>query len=206
MSIKGMALSAQDQEYVVANYSTLAEACKDRQFSQDDVGLLMLSGRLPMPSYVLPDGTLMVPADYFQLLDEAGSLEALQSVFRQRLYLAAQSEGMLMDEDAIEATWFGYLQGHFGLCLRSVTPENIVLKAKLIECVQKCLLEPAPAQHSWCDRLRDSVEKLAAIEREFAEYDSVRFARQPSRFLYVDQVRGRFPKLFRRVGLVAPAI
>ncbi|MBC2932246.1 GNAT family N-acetyltransferase [Nocardioides sp. zg-1228] len=76
---------------------------------------LMLDGRLPLPSYVLGDGTAMVPADHGRLAELAGGLDRLHDWF------VAFWEG---DEAAGEREWQAYLSGqHAGL--REVSPVRI---------------------------------------------------------------------------------
>ncbi len=192
----GMRLDERDVAYVSSQYQSLARACEQHSFDEADVRTLMLAGRLPLPSYVLPDGTPMVPHDYFQLVIEAGSTDALQLLFKTRLTHAAKVEGLSLDDADIEAAWFGYLNGHYGICLKNTTPENIVLKTKLIGEVHELLSAPQPDSPSWRGRLQKSVNALDALERTFTRYDQIRFGRLPSHVLYVDQVRERYPEAF----------
>src|ERR671935_864746 len=80
----GMTLSEADVAYVRSNYFTLEELCGGRETGPDEVRELIASGTLPAPSYVLPDGTEMFPADYFVLVDQAGGPEALRREFDRR--------------------------------------------------------------------------------------------------------------------------
>ena len=76
---------------------------------------LMLEGLLPLPSYVLGDGTAMVPADHGLLAELAGGMERLHDWF------VAFWEG---DAAAGERAWRDYLSGrHAGL--REVAPVRI---------------------------------------------------------------------------------
>ncbi len=193
----GMPLDERDVAYVSNQYETLAHACEQHSFKEAEVRILMLAGRLPLPSYVLPNGTPMVPHDYFQLLEEASSVDAMQLLFQTRLTQAATDEGLSLDDAEIEAAWFGYLNGHYGICLKNVTPENIVLKTKLIGEVRELMSQPQPDSPSWRERLREGVNALDALERAFTRYDRLRFGRLPSRVLYVDQVREQYPEAFR---------
>src|SRR2546429_660234 len=61
-----------DLEYISSNYLTLEQLCDGRAESPHELRSLIAARRLPEPSYVLPDGTGMFPADYFRLVDEAG--------------------------------------------------------------------------------------------------------------------------------------
>ncbi|WP_210439423.1 GNAT family N-acetyltransferase [Nocardioides xinjiangensis] len=76
---------------------------------------LMLAGRLPLPSYVLSDGTPMVPADHGRLAEVAGGVDRLHDWF-----VAFRED----DPAAGEQEWVGYLSGQH-VCLREVTPVRI---------------------------------------------------------------------------------
>jgi hypothetical protein len=172
--------TARDLDYVRANYVPLEEAVRDA----------IERGMLPRPSYVLPDGTEMVPADYFGLVDVRPSFE--------RRYLAAGGH-----PDELEEEWAGYVSGLYGVCLREVTPETIVRKGVLVDSLTRLLAEPRPEDSEWCDRLRAEVEELDGLEREFApDYDRnlERFGRPPTRDLLIKGARERFPELFSRAA------
>src|SRR4029077_8585330 len=72
--------------------------------------------RMPSPSYVLADGTRMVPADYFALVASPDDLDTLRERFESRLIGAARPN-RLTDEERAES-WDGYLSGGFGVCLK----------------------------------------------------------------------------------------
>ncbi len=74
----------------------------------------VLAGRLPLPSYVLSDGTPMVPADHAGLAAVAGGAERLHDWF----------VAFWDDAEAGEAAWEHYLAGDYA-CLREVTPVRI---------------------------------------------------------------------------------
>src|SRR5919198_275047 len=73
-----MLLTDADIAYISQNYCRLEELCEGRRESPEEVRALTEERRLPRPSYVLPDGTGMFPADYFRLVDEADWREALR--------------------------------------------------------------------------------------------------------------------------------
>jgi hypothetical protein len=192
-----MPLDESDVAYVSGSYLSLAVACALAGFDEREIRSAMLAGMLPLPSYVMPDGELMVPHDYFELLKEARTIDALQALFRDRLSAAAKREGVPMDDSELESAWFGYLSGHYGICLKQTTPENMVRKTKLIGEICALLDEPRPTSTEWCQRLRGAVDELDALERTFAHYDLMRFGRLSSRAIYIDQVRERHSDVFR---------
>jgi Family of unknown function (DUF6058) len=169
-----MDFTERDLAYVRANYVTLDQAVEEA----------IEQGVLPRPSYVLPDGTAMVPRDYFALVD-------VRPAFEQR-YLAAG--GTELDED-----WEGYLSGLFGVCLRDVTPETMVRKEQLVKSLTALLENPQLEDDQWRERLRAEVDELDELEREFApDYDRnlERFGKPPTRDLLIGAAHERFPELW----------
>ena len=126
------------------------------------------AGQLPQPSYVLPDGTEMVPADYFDIAD-AGR-EAFE-----RQFLAAGGS-----PDGVDAEWDGYMSGAYGVCLKEQTPANIVRKDALVKAINGLLASPEPGDRGWRSRLRTAVDELDELERPFApNYDRARWGPSP---------------------------
>jgi hypothetical protein len=111
-----MTFTERDLEYVGANYVTLEQAVHEA----------IERGVLPRPSYVLPDGTQIVPADYFGLVN-------VKPLFEER-YLAAGGPPEELEQD-----WEGYMSGTYGVCLRDVTPETIVRKGVLVNSLVRLL-------------------------------------------------------------------
>jgi hypothetical protein len=177
-------MTAADVSYVRANYMSLEEACAGRAETPDQVRRLIEERKLPQPSYVLPDGTEMVPVDYFALVD-AGRDEFVHR------FLEAGGEQSVVDEE-----WEGYLSGAYGVCLREQTPENIVRKEHLVTTIDGLVAAPQPSEPDWCDRLRSAVDELDELERPFApEYDRARWG-PSSRDRCITAVRRRFPEVF----------
>lgn len=173
-----------DIGYVRANYLSLEQACAGRRETPDDVRLLIAEGRLPHPSYVLPDETEMVPSDYFALAD------AGQDEFERR-YLAAGG-----NPAEVDAEWRNYLTGDYGVCLREQTPENMVLKDRLVTQIDRLLGDSRPNDAGWRAELRASVDELDTIERPFApNYDRARWG-PSSRDRCITVPRERFPDVF----------
>jgi len=188
-----------DLEYIGSNYVTLETACRGRRESVDDVRRLIADGRLPRASYELDNGTEMVPRDYFALLDDAGSIEALREHFLAR-YDAAGGSPSERDQE-----WEGYLSGLYGVCLHDVTPETIVRKETLVKDVDALLAAPQPEDDEWRRTLRASVDELDRLEREFApDYDrGGRFPRPPTRDRLVHTPRERYPDVFAAANIAA---
>ena len=133
----------------------------------------------------------MVPDDYFALLDEIGGPKRLRSEFERR-YLAAGGAA-----DELDADWQGYIDGVYGICLRSVSPETIVRKSQLVESTGALLEQDAPDEPEWGEKLRRQVDELDALEREFSpDHDRQHFDRPPSRDLLINAAHERYPQLF----------
>jgi len=189
-----MDLTAADIAYVRAGFAPLDELSHGRGDDPAAVRALVARGLLPQPSYVLPDGTEMVPRDYFALADEAGGAEALPAAFAGRCAAAGL--------DAAEE-WDGYLSGVYGVCLRAVTPETIAAKGRLMDTIAGLVDAPAPEDPEWRAALRAAVDELDALERQFApDYDrSDRFPLPPSRDRLVRAVRERFADVWTTARL-----
>jgi hypothetical protein len=153
---------------------------------------LVDAGLLPAPTYVMPDGTPMVPPDHAQLLEDAGGdPDAIAEIFRNR-YLAAGGSA-----DLAEAEYEAWLSGQYGACLRSTSPEAIVAKDGLMSAIGALLSKPLPEDDQWAAALRHAVDALDVLERPFAEYDRVRFGSPTSRDRLITATRERFPQLWR---------
>lgn len=95
----------------------------------DTVLRQMLDGLLPLPSYVLPDGTPMVPRDHGEPARVAGGTERLHDWF----------VAFWPDEpDAGESAWRDYLDGRFWQ-LRTATPVGIRQVAARVAQVRQAL-------------------------------------------------------------------
>jgi hypothetical protein len=186
-----MEYTAADLDYLRVNYLTLEQVCAERPESPETIRALIATGRLPKPSYVLDDGTALFPADYFRFVDEAGGTDALQARFAERLEAAGA--------DDLDLHWRSYMDGIYGVCLWNVTPETIARKAKLVSSISELLMLARPAEADWRQRLRDEVEELDALERQFTpdyDRDEARFGRKPTRDLLIDAARERYPDVF----------
>jgi len=157
----------------------------------DSVRELVEQGILPRATYVLPDGTPMVPSDHAALLEDAGGdPQAVAERFRER-YVAAGGDPGLAEEE--HAAW---LSGEYGACLRSTSPEAIVAKTALMTAIGALLVAPAPTERSWRSSVRSAVDALDALERPFAAWDRERFGTATSRDRLITATRERFPELW----------
>ena len=188
-------LTDADVEYIRENFVPLDELCAARGQFADRVRALIAAGSLPAASYVLEDGTEMVPAEYFELIDEAGGEAALRGLFARR-YVAAAG-----DDDEVGSEWEGYLSGAYGVCLKHVTPENITHKSALVAEIEGLLAAPEPESADWRASLRASVDDLDELERPFApHYDRARWG-PSSRDRCITAARELYPEVFSAASL-----
>jgi hypothetical protein len=132
----------------------------------------------------------MFPADLLGLVRSAGGVDALPAHFARRTELAACLMGV--GASTREADWEDYLSGEYGICLRQVTPETLVLKETLVERIGKALETPRPDDPRWRSALAFQVDGLDALIRPFARVDAERFGRPTSRERLVDGPRRRW--------------
>ena len=191
-------LTDADRLYIRANFRSLAELCAGRAENPDDVRALLATGLLPRPTYVLDDGTEMFPPDYFELVDAAGGVENLRGEFERRFLAAAEAAGGPAASGEVDEEWQAYLSGEYGACLREVTPESIVAKEQNVRAIEALLASPRPEDDAWRRELRERVDALDELEREFAPYDRVRFGGPVSRDRLITAVRERYPAVFGR--------
>ena len=189
-------LTPADVEYITAGFVTLEALCTLRAERPEDIRALIGDGRLPCPSYVLGDGTEMFPPDYFSLVDAAGGVDALPAHFEGRYLRAAAAAGVPATAAQAAEEWRGYLSGEYGVCLRVVTPENIVVKERLVALISEQLASPQPADAAWAAALRERVDALDAFTRPFAPSDRARFGGPVSRDRCVTAPRQRYPEIF----------
>jgi len=172
-------LTDEDVRYIRSEFVQLGELCASRDRDFDDVRARIEEKELPAPAYVLPDGTPMVPANYFEL--------PLRDEFVRR-YRGDELE------DDLEA----FMDGTYSVCLRRATPENIVRKGELVELLRELLAEPHRKQPAWQTRLRAAVDELDGLERPFSpHYDRERFGRPPTRDDLIEAPRRLYPELWK---------
>jgi hypothetical protein len=175
-------LAAADEAYIRSGHRPLDEVAGRRA---EEVRQAMAAGRLPRPAYVLDDGTEMVAADHLAFPDQAGS--DLRAAFVHRYQAAGGTD--------LEGAWEGYLSGGYAICLRSVMPERIARKDRLVDAIEAMLADPRPRDRDWRDALRTAVDELDALERPFAPLDEHRFGKRPTRQRLIGDPRERWPWL-----------
>jgi hypothetical protein len=138
----------------------------------------------------------MFPRDYFRLVDEAGSVDELPEHFAARHRAVTRANRGRGDE--LERDWDEYLNGTHGICLRVVTPENIVRKTALVSSLSELLMLPRSRNADWQRALREQIDELDALEREFApNYDrNDEQELPPTRDLLIKGALERYPDLF----------
>ena len=146
---------------------------------------LMLADELPLPSYLLSDGTPMVPADYLEPVEWAGGVDRLRTWFLGH-WPADQ-------QDAAAEEWAAYLSGQY-VCLRSVNPVTIRRKTALVEQVKAAIaaLEQEPRDPTARGSLGEATSKLDDLELPMTGYDRLRFDGPLSRETWVEAPRERF--------------
>ena len=150
----------------------------------------MAAGRLPLPSYVLSDGTPMVPAAHGELADRAGGVDALHDWF-----LAFWPD----DPATGEAEWALYLSGQY-VCLREVTPVRIRQQAaRVAEAAAAVdLLRADPHDPIGRGMLGEAVDGVLAVPGldslllPMTAYDRLRFGGPTVRETWVDGPRKEF--------------
>ena len=182
------ARAPEDIAYVRAELATLDELARGRSITVDQMRA-WAGVHLPRATYMLPGGELRYAHDWWRMFDEAGGIDGVSALFAER-YRAAGG-------DDLDAEWAAYLAGLYGACLREVTPENIVAKARLVDRLEHALAEPRPEDPAWCRGLRSDVDALDRLARPFAACDRARFGRPTSRDRLIDVPRERFPHAFQ---------
>jgi hypothetical protein len=146
---------------------------------------LISTRSLPLPSYVLSDGTFMVHRDYLDPVRAAGGPQSLRAWF-----LGHWDES---EQDVALTEWEGYLSGQY-VCLYSVTPDTIKAKARLIEQIKSLTarLDEAKDDIEARAALVQAVDELDDIEPPFTAYDRLRFHGPLSREVWIDAIRADY--------------
>jgi len=175
-----------DVAYVCENFSTLEDLCATSPASADTVREEIRQGLRPAATYTFADGREFFPRDYLTSCIAPGA-------FVERLRTAAVRAEIQLSETGLEETTRDYLSGVYGVCLKRVTPENIVRKRVLIERIERLTADAQPHRIAWLEALRDTVDELDELERPFSPYfDRVVFGRPPTRDSHIRDVRLRF--------------
>lgn len=128
----------------------------------------MLAGHGPLPSYLLADGTPMVPADWADPADWAGGTDRLHDWF-----LAHWPD---RDRAVAEQEWAAYLEGRY-VGLAHVTPIAIRRRAELIAQLEAAVAALAADPHDHVARgsLGEAVSALDDLLLPTTAYDELRF-------------------------------
>jgi hypothetical protein len=183
-------MTAADDEYARKWYVSIEELAQHAGVEASELRRLILANRLPLPSYILNDGTQMIARDLLELPRRAGGYDELPEWFAQHFKSST---------DAIRE-WDGYLRGHY-VCLRNVLPETIQRKEELVKAIKVATEEPRPNDEAWLEALHRLVDELDSLEPPFAPYDRLRFGGSVSRDTCIDAVRERFPRPAPHVNL-----
>lgn len=186
-------LQDDDLAYVRRSYLPLDEVARKEGLGPDALRRWIEARQLPGPAYLLPDGTPMFPADLLALVRSAGGFDAVEQHFATRTEIAAQMAGIA--PGTREEDWEDYLSGEYGICLRQVTPETLVVKEMLVERIGHALEHPTPGDPRWRRALAFQIDGLDALLRPFARVDRMRFGRPTSRERLVEAPRRRWPWL-----------
>jgi len=185
-------LSVADKTYIGRNFYRLEELCLGRPNTLEGCQAQIRGGQLPLPPYAVA-GVAMYPADLFVFPDSVGSLgDPLKREFSAQYRRTAEAYGQQISEAQIEEEYAAYLSGEYAVCLRWVTPETIFLKGLAMARIDELLGEAKPGDPQWSAALRSWVNRLDAMEREFAPCDTARFGSLPSRVRYIDNVRAKY--------------
>jgi hypothetical protein len=176
-------MTPDDDVYVSEWFTPLEELAAQAGEAADELRRLVLSNRLPLPSYIRSDGAQMMAHDLLELPRRAGGVDRLPE------YFAGQFE------DPVKAVseWDAYLAGHY-VCLRSVSPDNMKRKDALVEAIETQLTQQQPDSTGWLERLHELVDELDALEPPFAPYDRLRFGGPVSRDRLITDVREQYPR------------
>ena len=189
-------LSPADKIYIRSNFHTLEELCLSRPNKPADYRSQIRAALLPLPTYAV-DGIEMYPADFFVFPDSVGCLrDQLKKQFFARYQRMAESYGQQIPEAQIGEEFASYLSGEYGVCLHWVTPETIFLKGLAMGKIDELLSGPTAGNTEWSAALRSRINRLDAMEREFAPCDTARFGSLPSRVRYIDNVMAKYPDCF----------
>jgi RimJ/RimL family protein N-acetyltransferase len=173
-------MTAEDDAYVREHFVPASVAAME----------LMLADRLPLPTYVLADGTPMVPADHGRAAEIAGGIDRLHGWF------VAFWEG---DPATGEQEWVHYLSGQYP-CLREVTPLRIKQRAERIAEAAAAvdLLRHDPHDPIARGMLGEAVDGVLGVPgldsmlRPMTAYDRLRLGGPTVREQWVDAPRAEF--------------
>jgi hypothetical protein len=146
-------MTADDDAYVRKWYISIEELARHASVQPSELRRLILANRLPLPSYILTEGTQMVARDLLELPRRAGGYNELPEWFAQHFEST---------RDAVRE-WDSYLRGHY-VCLQQVLPETIRRKEELVKEIKVATGEPRPDDHAWLEALHRLVDELDTLE------------------------------------------
>ena len=158
--------------------------------ASDDQLALMAAGLVPLPSYLLSDGTPMVPADHLTLAEWAGGPERLHDWF-----VAFWPD----DPGTAEEEWAAYLAGRY-VCLRRVDPGTIRHRRVLVEQARAAVaaLRVDGRDHVARGSLGEAVDGVLGVQGldelllPMTAHDRLRLGGPTVRDTWVDAVRAEF--------------
>ena len=175
------AMTAADDAYVREHFT---------EVGGDAVLREMLADRLPLPSYLLSDGTPMVPGDHGRPAELAGGVERLHDWF-----VAFWGEDRATGEDE----WGHYLSGRY-VCLKEVSPVTIRQKSERVaearSAVEVLRREPHdPIARGMLGEAIDGVIAVPGLDGlllPMTAHDRLRFGGPTVRETWVDAPRREF--------------
>jgi RimJ/RimL family protein N-acetyltransferase len=131
-----------------------------------DAMAAMVEGRLPLPSYVLADGTPMVPKTHAKILEDGGDDP-------HAWWLTWWPAN---DQAAAEDEWRAFLSGQY-VCLQEPGPGSVRRKNKWAAQLDDALaiLGERPGDHIGRGMLGEAVERLESFMLPQTPYDELRF-------------------------------
>jgi hypothetical protein len=172
----------EDDDYVDKHFVPLEQVASRAGMTADHLRELMLSDRVPLPSYLRSDGAQMVPADLLLVAEQAGGYDAMPDWFFSHWADPAEAQ----------PEWDSYLSGQ-NVCLRSVTPATMRRKNELVAAIEAALSQPRASGPNWLSELHALVDELDALEMPFTGYDDLRFGSPSSRERCITAVRAAYP-------------
>lgn len=164
-----------DDLYVRTHYVPLPES------AYDDV----LAHNLPLPSYLLSDGTPMVPRDYLDVIELAGGPGRIGHWFAE--HFVGQDSARTREELG------HYLSGRY-VCLRSVTPTTILQKERWGRQIEDGLARLArltgrPGDTVARGLLGEATAALDGLLTEMTDHDRLRFGGPTVKARLVNDIR-----------------
>lgn len=142
----------------------------------------MAEGRLPLPAYLLPDGTPVAPKDHRDPAEWAGGTDRLHDWFVRHWEVDEQPTA--------ERAWEAYLNGRYA-CLTSATPVTIRRTTQLTRQAEEALdrLGDDPRDHVARGSLQEAVDGLDKLLAPTTDYDRARSGGPSLRDRLVTDVR-----------------